>query len=136
MMYEEFMNLAGYEVSYSDYVNIIEPMYMALDVDKSDFIKCLNRKRFELEPLDKIHDRMKKLANQIKENCTHYTDYEAYDQIEALAENYKNRLQAYNYQIETTEKLYNNCYHSTCYYPCRVIIYDKKYRTIRKLDLA
>lgn len=136
MMYEEFMNLAGYEVSYSDYTNIIEPMYMALDLDKSDFIKCINRKRFELEPLDKIHKRMIKLANQIKDTCTHYTDYEAYDQIESLAENYKNRLQAFNYQIETTEKLYNGCYHSTCYYPCRVVIYDNKYRVIRKLDLA
>lgn len=136
MMYEEFMNLAGYEVSYSDYTNIIEPMYMALDLDKSDFIKCLNRKRFELEPLDKIHKRMIKLANQIKETCTHYTDYEAMDQLCALAENYKNRLQAFNYRIDTEEFLYNGCYHSTCFYPCRVIIYDKKFRVIRKLDLA
>lgn len=136
MMYEEFMNLAGYEVSYKDYVEIIEPMYMACDLDKSDFIKCLNRRRFELEPLDKVHERMKKLANQIKENCTHYTDYEAMDQLCVLAEYYKNRLQAFNYLIDTEELLYNGCYHSSCFYPCKVIIYDKKFRTIRKLDLA
>ena len=135
MMYEEFMNMAGYEVSYSDYINIIEPMYMALDLDKSDFIKCLNRKRFELEPLDKIHKRMIKLANQIKDTCAHYTDYEAYDQIEALAENYKNRLQAFNYQIETTEKLYNGCYHSTCYYPCKIIFYTFTGNIIIELSL-
>ena len=136
MMYEEFMNLAGYEVSYKDYTEIIEPMYNAVDLDKADFIKTLNRARFELEPLDKIHARMIKLAKQIKDNCTHYTDYNALDQLEVLAENYKNRLQAFNYQIVTEELLYNGCYHSTCYYPCRVIIYDNKYRTIRKLDLA
>lgn len=136
MMQHEFEKLAGYEVSYSDYTNIIEPMYMACDLDKSDFVKCINRKRFELEPLDKIHKRMIKLAYQIKDTCTHYTDYEAYDQIEALAESYKNRLQAFNYQIVTEELLYNGCYHSTCYYPTKVIIYDKNYRTIRELDLA
>ena len=30
MMYEEFEKLAGYEVSYEDYVNVIEPMYTAV----------------------------------------------------------------------------------------------------------
>ena len=41
MMYEEFEKLAGYEVSYEDYVNVIEPMYTAVNLSKQDFIKCL-----------------------------------------------------------------------------------------------
>lgn len=131
MMKHEFENLAGYEVSYSDYTNIIEPMYMACDLDKSDFVKCINRKRFELEPLDKIHKRMINLANQIKDACMHYRDYEAMDQLCVLAEKYKNRLQARSYRI-VEEELFSSC----CYYPTKVIIYDNEYRIIRKLDLA
>ena len=47
MMKQEFERLAGYEVSTEDYNNIIEPMYMATDLSKEDFIKTINRKAFE-----------------------------------------------------------------------------------------
>ena len=49
MMREEFERLAGYEVSLEDYENIIEPMYMATEMSKQDFVKCINRKRFEVK---------------------------------------------------------------------------------------
>lgn len=47
MMKQEFEMLAGYAVSQEDYNKIIEPMYMATNLSKEDFIKCVDRKRFE-----------------------------------------------------------------------------------------
>lgn len=49
MMKHEFEQLAGYEVSTSDYDNIIEPMYMATNVTKAEFVKMIDRKRFEVK---------------------------------------------------------------------------------------
>lgn len=53
MMHHEFERIAGYEVSYEDYTNIIEPMYMATDTSASydfDYTDCVtaNRKPVEL----------------------------------------------------------------------------------------
>lgn len=50
MMWDEFEGLAGYSVSYKDYNEIIEPMYMATRLSKAEFVKCLDRKRFEVKP--------------------------------------------------------------------------------------
>ncbi len=49
MMHHEFEELAGYEVSYKTYTEIIEPMYMATKLSKQEFIKTLNRKAFEMK---------------------------------------------------------------------------------------
>ena len=56
MMHHEFEQIAGYEVSYEDYTNIIEPMYLATNLSKQDFVKTLNRKAFEkkAEPVEII----------------------------------------------------------------------------------
>ena len=58
MMHKEFEELAGYEVSFEDYNNIIEPMYMATNLSKQEFVKCLNLKFFK--------DRMPKPEKNIK----------------------------------------------------------------------
>ena len=47
MMKHEFEALAGYEVTTETYDNIIEPMYMATNLTKREFIKTLNRKALE-----------------------------------------------------------------------------------------
>lgn len=47
MTKQEFEELAGYEVSTENYNNIIEPMYMATNLCKADFVKVINRKAFE-----------------------------------------------------------------------------------------
>lgn len=49
MMKQEFEALAGYKVSTEDYNNIIEPMYMATDLSKQEFVKTINRKAFEVK---------------------------------------------------------------------------------------
>lgn len=58
MMYQEFEEIAGYEVSYEDYNNIIEPMYNATNLSKQEFVKTLNLKFFK--------DRMPKPEKNIK----------------------------------------------------------------------
>ena len=49
MMKIEFEALAGYEVSVSDYDNIIEPMYMATELNKAEFVKVNCKERFALK---------------------------------------------------------------------------------------
>ena len=51
MMKFEFEEIAGYKVTDEDYNNIIEPMYMATNLSKQDFVKTLNRKQFEVKPV-------------------------------------------------------------------------------------
>ena len=58
MMHKEFEEIAGCEVSYEDYTNIIEPMYMATNMSKYEFVKTLNLKFFK--------DRMPKPEKNIK----------------------------------------------------------------------
>lgn len=53
MMKHEFEELAGYEVTNETYDNIIEPMYMATNLSKGEFIKTLNRKALEYKPVRK-----------------------------------------------------------------------------------
>ena len=58
MMHKEFEEISGCEVSYEDYTNIIEPMYMATNMSKYEFVKTLNLKFFK--------DRMPKPEKNIK----------------------------------------------------------------------
>ena len=57
-MHKEFEEISGCEVSYEDYTNIIEPMYMATNMSKYEFVKTLNLKFFK--------DRMPKPEKNIK----------------------------------------------------------------------
>lgn len=82
MMKHEFEALAGYEVSLDDYNNIIEPMYMATDLNKSDFVKCINKKRFALKPQKQIINSIKKEAKHLFEICGHRHDYDSEERIE------------------------------------------------------
>lgn len=68
MLKTEFQKIAGYEVSDQDYYNIIEPMYYAINADKADFIKCLDRKRFEIIPAKS--PEIIQLENKLKEELS------------------------------------------------------------------
>ena len=70
MMHHEFEQIAGYEVSYEDYTNIIEPMYMATNLSKQDFVKTINRKAFEkkAEPVEII--KYMRVRNRLGEMMT------------------------------------------------------------------
>lgn len=88
----EFEALAGYEVSNEDYNKIIEPMYMATELSKQDFVKCIDKKRFALPTKKQVIDKMKKIAHHLMETCEHYTDYKAKDELEKIAKEYAKRF--------------------------------------------
>lgn len=48
MMKHEFEEIAGYEVTTEDYEKIIEPMYMATNLTKQEFVKTISKKRFAI----------------------------------------------------------------------------------------
>lgn len=47
MTKKEFETLYGHEVSSNDYNNVIEPMYMATDLSKQDFVKMFSKNAFK-----------------------------------------------------------------------------------------
>lgn len=94
MMYQEFEEIAGYEVSYEDYTNIIEPMYMALpdNVSKQQFVKMLDKKAFALPTKKEMVKEMKKIANHLYDICGHCSDFESEQKLDALAKKYAKRF--------------------------------------------
>ena len=128
MMKHEFEALAGYEVTYEDYSKIIEPMYMATDLSKEEFVKVVSKSRFALKPLAKIERMMKKIAAHLEETCNHYTDYEAKDELEKNIVEYMQRIGATNYWISEEMRF-------SCYYPTKVTFYGKEYGTMKKIQL-
>ena len=130
MMKHEFEQIAGYEVSWKDYTDIIEPMYMAIpeSISKQDFVKMIDKKRFALKPISKIEKEMKKIAKHLNETCNRYTDYEAKDKLNELAQEITDRIGAKGYFINETMRW-------TCYYPTSVDIYGYDYKTVRTIEL-
>lgn len=131
MMKEEFEKIAGYEVSYEDYNKIIEPMYMATNLSKEDFVQCVNKKRFALTPLNKMVKDMHEIAYDLMLTCVHYTDYEAYQKLNELVEEYIGRK-----YIMSCGYMYNYGYRQTCRYPVSVEIYGTKtYKTVERIEI-
>ena len=87
MMKDEFEKLAGYEVSSDDYYNIIEKMYMATNLSKQDFVKTVNRKRFEVKKVTErqLLNQLRKEAKHMEEICGHCLDYECEARMEDIA---------------------------------------------------
>jgi len=131
MMKHEFERIAGYEVSTEDYNNIIEPMYMATDLSKEDFVKVIDKKRFALKPLKKIVKEMKECAESLKESCTHYTDSETKERLNSLALEYAERKYG-----KTAQFLINDRERFACYYPISIDIHSTDtYKTLEKVML-
>jgi hypothetical protein len=130
MMREEFEQIAGYEVTWQDYTEIIEPMYMALPegISKQEFVKMIDKKRFALKPLNKIEKEMKKIAEHLKETCNQFTDYDAIEKLRTLAQEYTDRIGAKGFNI-------NEQIRWTCYYPVSIDIYGYDYKTWRYIEL-
>ena len=53
MMKAEFERIAGYKVSEETYIKVIEPMYLATALSKTEFVKILNRKALEVKEVRK-----------------------------------------------------------------------------------
>lgn len=137
MMKQEFEALAGYEVSMDDYNNIIEPMYMATNLSKEEFVKTISKKRFALKPISKIVKEMKQVAQGLQETCDHYIDFEAKERLEALVDEYMERKGYIIAGVKTAGYMFNDVMTmQKCYYPKSVSIYGfKTYKTIEVIEL-
>lgn len=134
MMKEEFEKLAGYEVSNEDYYNIIEKMYMAVDLTKAEFVKTIDKKRFALKPVKVIIKEMRQAAEQLKESCDHYIDFETSDKLEKLIREYISRKgwEGYAGFMLNTKQTPGHCY-----FPYSVSIYGfMNYRNIEEIQLT
>lgn len=92
MMWKEFEEIAGYEVSYKTYTEIIEPMYNAVNLDKRAFIKLLDKKALALPTKAEMKKSMRKVANKVFQNCGIKSFIEEFDEIEKTAQEYAKRF--------------------------------------------
>ena len=93
MMHEEFEKIAGYEVRYEDYKNIIEPMYMALpNVSKQEFVKMIDKKRFALPTQKQMLREIRAIAEHLYDICGHSTDHEAEEDLLKKLREYAKRV--------------------------------------------
>lgn len=138
MMKHEFEAIAGYEVSVSDYDNIIEPMYMATELSKADFVKVISKERFALKSRDELIQEMKELAGHLKDTCEHFTDYEAEEKLKEIAEEYKERFGPYKggFLLNTRHTLEHLGHCRGCSYPAELEIFNSKYHTTEKIKIA
>lgn len=141
MMKHEFEKIAGYEVSDLDYYNIIEPMYMAVELSKEDFVKLLDKKRFALPTKKQMQNQMKKIAEHLRETCEHYTDYKAQLELEKLAREYARRFHHIdvNTNTEAYVILHKEYSHPEiqrgCTYP-KTLIIGVRYTDFERLELV
>lgn len=142
MMWSEFEELAGYEVSYETYSKVIEPMYMALpgNITKQQFVKMLDKKAFALPTKRQVVNQMKKIANHLYEICGHYEDFEAKREIERIAKEYAKRFYGLNWGNDSKAYVFfNHGYEYDnmrgCSYP-RELVIGKGYTEYERITLV
>lgn len=114
MTKHEFEGLAGYSVAFDDYEKIIEPMYMATDLSKQEFVKCVSKRRFALPTKESLIRKMRIIARHLKATCTNYCDINAEKELQALVEQYAELYSPTCCYVEKAEFW-------TCYYPKRLV---------------
>lgn len=126
MMKHEFEKLAGYEVSIEDYVNIIDPMYMATGLNQKEFVQTINKKRFALKTRKQLVNEMKKIAAHLRDTCDHYTDYDAKDELENKIEEYIGRFYSNNISWRTNLGYTGHEYGRGCSFPTDVVLFHSE----------
>lgn len=93
MLKEEFEKIAGYEVSYDTYKNIIEPMYNAIpeNITKYEFVKMFDKKAFALPSANSYLKIVKEEAKHLFEICGKGYDWQSQERMERAAKNYMKR---------------------------------------------
>lgn len=130
MMWKEFEEIAGYEVSYETYSKIIEPMYMALpnEIDKYKFVKMLDKKAFALPTPQSFLKEVKKEAKHLYEICGRYSDYESREKMEKAAKAYAKRKFDLDWVNDSEVYVFFNSGYEFpeiqrgCTYPCELVI--------------
>lgn len=94
MMWKEFEELAGYEVSFDTYSKVIEPMYMSLpdNVTKQEFVKMLDKKAFALPTKAEMIRKMRKIASFLFENCGISSYHDEKRELDRIAKEYARRF--------------------------------------------
>ena len=92
MMRYEFESLAGYEVSADTYSKVIEPMYMAVDLPKEDFVKLIDKKAVALPTKAQMVHKMRELARYIREWKSVMSVYDQIDELERIAGEFAKRF--------------------------------------------
>lgn len=135
MTKQEFEALAKIEVSNEKYYKVIEPMYMATDLSKQEFIATLNLKAFALPSRRQMITEMKRLARHLYETCEHYTDYNAKDALDSLMKQYYKRFYGRDWATDTKCFCYTNEERLIgCYYPYEIVMgYD--HETYEKINI-
>ena len=108
MMHKEFEEIAGYEVSFETYTNVIEPMYMATNLSKQEFVKLLNKKAFALPTQSEMKKEMKKIANHLFDICGLYTDWKSEQELDKIAKAYAKRFYGINWSENIESFVYFN----------------------------
>ena len=135
MFKEEFEKLAGYEVSYSDYVNIIEPMYMATDLNKSEFVKTINKKQFALKTRKQLLNEIKKIALEVENNCGTTGAYEESKQLYTKINEYAMRF----YQSDKVQYRYGYelpLWERGCQFPIQATIFNHRFDVVERIKLV
>ena len=135
MMKEEFERIAGYEVSYYDYKEIIEPMYMATFLSKEEFVKTINKKRFALKSKAQLLKEIKAVAENIADIAGHRTFYEEEQKLRELIKEYCERF--YNTKNYNLFGVYEYpSINRGCDYPTEFKIYDYGYNCIKTVKIV
>lgn len=110
MMWKEFEEIAGYEVSYETYSKVIEPMYMSIpdNITKQEFVKMLNKKAFALPTKAEMLKAMKKEAKHLFEICGHCSDFESEQKLDRLAKEFANRFYGLDWANDIEAYVYFN----------------------------
>lgn len=140
MMWKEFEKLAGYEVSYETYHNVIEPMYMALpeSVSKMDFIGMLNKKAFALPTRKELVKEMKKIASFLFDHCGISSYWEERDRLEDLALKFVKQFYGEGYSFFTNTQ-YGYCgtiQRQGCSFPYEVVIFNDNGQDVERITLV
>lgn len=117
MMYEEFEKISGCEVDYKQYSEIIEPMYMALEMDKYTFCEMIKPTAKELEKEARAR-REQEAAKKIHTFRVVYgvTAYGySYFEAEAIRYNRETRT-VIGKPIDWTYGTYERAYLQTCWW--------------------
>ena len=101
MMKHEFEALAGYEVTTEDYNNLIEPMYMAVNVTKQEFVKMIDKKRFALPTKGEMKRAMRRIAKTAFDACGIRSINDEDAELTRLARTYAKRF--YGVDVGTTD---------------------------------
>ena len=134
MMKSEFEALAGYEVKSDDYYRFIEPMYMACDIDKAEFVKMVSKERFARPTKKQLVKEARKLAKSLHETCELHTDYETQEKLCNVLQDLASRYDyGYGKYLINTRMYYGDF---GCSYPKSVTIFDYSFNTIETIELV